>query len=59
MTPAELDQIEHDLADVDVALRRLDDGTYWTDEVDGTPIGDDVLEANPLARRADAITSGE
>jgi RNA polymerase-binding transcription factor DksA len=59
MTPAELDQIEHDLADVDVALRRLDDGTYWTDEVDGAPIGDDVLEANPLARRADAITSGE
>lgn len=59
MTPAELDQIARDLADVDVALRRLDDGTYWTDEVDGAPIGDDVLAANPLARRADAVTSPE
>ena len=31
----DLDGIERDLADVEVALARLDAGTYWTDEVTG------------------------
>ncbi len=49
--PIDLDSIERDLADVESALARLDAGTYWTDEVTGAPIADEVLEANPLARR--------
>jgi RNA polymerase-binding transcription factor DksA len=48
----DLDRIERDLAGVEAALRRLDDGTYWTDEVTGAPIPDDVLAADPVARRA-------
>jgi RNA polymerase-binding transcription factor DksA len=48
----DLDAIEHDLTAVEVALNRLADGTYWTDEVTAQPIPDDVLVHNPLARRA-------
>ena len=47
----DLDTIERDLAAVEVALGRLADGTYWTDEVTGEPIPDDVLTHDPLARR--------
>ena len=49
--PVDLDAIERDLAAVEVALGRLADGTYWTDEVTGGPIPDDVLTHDPLARR--------
>ena len=49
--PLDLDAIERDLADVEVALARLDAGTYWTDEVTGAPIPHDLLAANPTARR--------
>jgi RNA polymerase-binding transcription factor DksA len=45
-----LEQVEAELADVEHALRRLDDGTYGTCEVDGEPIPDDRLEAMPAAR---------
>ncbi len=48
----DLDAVEHDLTAVEVALNRLADGTYWTDEVTGQPIPEDVLVDNPLARRA-------
>lgn len=48
----DLDAIERDLAAVEVALARLADGTYWTDEVTGEPIADDVLTHDPLARRS-------
>jgi len=44
-----LEQVEAELADVDRALRRLDDGTYGTCEDCGNPIGDDRLEAMPAA----------
>lgn len=50
--PLDLDGIEHDLAAVETALQRLDAGTYWTDEVTGEAIPDDVLAAHPTARRA-------
>lgn len=50
--PLDLERIERDLAGVETALRRLDEGTYWTDEVTGEPIPDDVLTADPVARRA-------
>lgn len=48
----DLDGIERDLADVEVALARLDAGTYWTDEVTGLELGADLLAAAPTARRA-------
>jgi RNA polymerase-binding transcription factor DksA len=49
--PLDLDAIERDLADVEVALARLDAGTYWTDEVTGAELSQEVLAANPTARR--------
>ena len=45
-----LEQIEAELADVDHALHRLDDGTYGTCEVDGKPIPEERLEAMPATR---------
>ncbi len=50
-TLIDLDAIERDLADVEMALSRLDAGTYWVDEVSGQPLPDAVLKANPLTRR--------
>jgi len=47
----DLDAIERDLADVEVALARLDAGTYWTDEVTGAELPGELLDANPTARR--------
>lgn len=48
----DLDVIEADLRNVEVALTRLADGTYWTDEITGQPLPDDVLVRDPTARRA-------
>jgi DnaK suppressor protein len=45
-----LEQTERELADVEDALRRLEEGTYGRCEVCGRPIPDDRLEANPTAR---------
>ncbi len=45
-----LEQVEAELADVEHALRRLDDGTYGTCEVCGTTIPDERLEALPATR---------
>ena len=45
-----LEQVEAELADVEHALRRLDEGTYGTCEIDGKPIPEDRLEALPAAR---------
>ena len=50
--PLDLDAIERDLADVESALARLDDGTYWTDEVTGEPLSADLLAEHPTARQA-------
>lgn len=50
--PLDLDGIERDLADVEVALARLDAGTYWTDEVTGAELPAELLAAAPTARRA-------
>ena len=50
----DLDGIERDLADVEAALARLDVGTYWTDEVTGGELSDDLLAERPTARRARA-----
>lgn len=48
----DLDRIEADLADVDTALQRLEEGTYWTCEITGAPIDDASLAENPTTRRA-------
>ena len=50
-TTIDLDAVERDLADVEMALSRLDAGTYWVDEITGQPLPDALLEANPMARR--------
>jgi len=48
----DLDAVEGDLAAVEIALQRLSDGTYWSDEVTGEPIPEHVLATDPTARRA-------
>ena len=54
-TPAlDLDAIGQDLADVEVALARLDAGTYWVDETTGAELSDDLLAEHPTARRTSA-----
>jgi len=50
--PPDLDAIERDLDDVNTALGRLADDSYWNDEVSGEPIPAEKLEADPLSRRA-------
>lgn len=45
-----LEQLEADLAEIEAALQRLDDGTYGIDEVTGQPISRERLEARPTAR---------
>ena len=45
-----LEQVEAELADVEHALRRLDDGTYGTCEVCGKQIPEERLEAMPATR---------
>jgi len=45
-----LEAIESELADVEHALRRLDEGTYGTCEACGRSIDDDRLQALPAAR---------
>jgi DnaK suppressor protein len=45
-----LEQVEAELADVEHALKRLDDGTYGVCEACGEPIGPPRLESSPAAR---------
>jgi hypothetical protein len=45
-----LEQIEAELADVERALERLDDGTYSVCELCGRPIGEARLETLPATR---------
>jgi hypothetical protein len=52
----DLDVTAAELADVEVAMERIQSGTYWTDEVTGEPIPDEQLAANPTTRRAMAET---
>jgi RNA polymerase-binding transcription factor DksA len=47
-----IDAIARDLDDVDAALKRLDAGTYFTDEATGAPLDPAWLAQRPLARRA-------
>jgi RNA polymerase-binding transcription factor DksA len=45
-----LEQLEAELAELQAALARVDDGTYGIDEVTGAPIDPARLEAFPTAR---------
>src|SRR5262245_65451372 len=45
-----LEELEGELAELEAALRRVDDGTYGTDEVTGEPIDPERLDAMPAAR---------
>ena len=47
----DLDLVERDLADVELALARLDSGEYWRDEITGAPLDDALLAERPTARR--------
>lgn len=47
----DIDQIAAELDNVATALTRLSDGTYWTDEVTGEELPDEVLAADPTRRR--------
>jgi hypothetical protein len=47
----DLDQVGRDLAGVEAALARLDDGTYWTDEITLEPLDEQLLSDDPVARR--------
>ena len=53
VAPLDLEHIGRDLDGVEAALRRLDDGSYWTDEVTGDELPDELLEADPVARRVE------
>jgi RNA polymerase-binding transcription factor DksA len=45
-----LEGLEVDLAEIEAALARLDEGTYGVDEVTGEPIDPERLDALPTAR---------
>ncbi len=45
-----LESLESELAEIEAALRRIDEGTYGLDEVTGEPIDPKRLEAVPTAR---------
>jgi RNA polymerase-binding transcription factor DksA len=47
----DLDAFEAELAAVEASLERLDAGTYGRCEVTGAELPDDLLEADPTARR--------
>jgi len=45
-----LEQLEGELAEIEAAMQRLDEGTYGIDEQTGEPINPERLEALPTAR---------
>jgi RNA polymerase-binding transcription factor DksA len=45
-----LEGLEGELAEIEAALQRIDEGTYGIDEVTGEPIDPERLEAYPIAR---------
>ena len=45
-----LEQLESELAEIEAALQRVDDGTYGLDENTGEPVDPERLDALPTAR---------
>ena len=58
MEDSELDAAERDVADIERALHRLDEGTHGACEVCGAPIAADVLAESPTTRMCSSITIG-
>jgi RNA polymerase-binding transcription factor DksA len=56
---ADLERIAGDLADIELALDRLSDGSYWTDEITGETIPDAVLAEDPTARRVAYVPTSQ
>jgi RNA polymerase-binding transcription factor DksA len=56
-TALDLDALEAELAAVEASLERLDAGTYGICEVTGAQLPDDLLEADPTARRLPPVAS--
>ena len=52
VNPLDLDAIDAELDAVEVALARLENGTYFTDEITGKSLDEHLLTNNPIARRA-------
>jgi RNA polymerase-binding transcription factor DksA len=50
-TAIDLEAVEADLTDVEIALERLEQGTYFVDEVTGDEIPATLLEERPTRRR--------
>jgi RNA polymerase-binding transcription factor DksA len=48
---SELERARRELAEVNAALERIDNGTYGVSDVSGRPIPDERLQAVPHARR--------
>jgi RNA polymerase-binding transcription factor DksA len=54
-----LERLESELAEIEAALQRIDDGTYGLDENTGEPIVPERLDAVPTARtNIDSQSSG-
>ena len=59
VTEPDLERIAGDLADIERALDRLRDGSYWSDEITGETIPDDVLAEDPTARRVAYVRASQ
>lgn len=51
-SPLDLAEIDTNLDAVEIALVRLENGTYFSDEITGKPLDEQLLNDNPIARRA-------
>ena len=51
-SPSDLDVIDANLDSVEIALVRLENGTYFSDEITGKPLDEQLLSESPIARRA-------
>jgi DnaK suppressor protein len=51
LNQSELERARHELAEVNAALERIENGTYGVSDVSGKPIPDERLQAVPHARR--------
>jgi RNA polymerase-binding transcription factor DksA len=59
VTEPDLERIAGDLADIEQALDRLSDGSYWSDEITGESIPDEVLAEDPTARRVAYVRASQ
>jgi hypothetical protein len=53
-TPLDTEAVAAALDGVERALERLEEGSYFVDEVTGNPLPDELLASDPTARRLPA-----